>query len=187
MTEFNPQDRKLLLQTAKESIAYSLHNSGKIMSVQLQNFPEHLQQQRACFVTLHLNNKLRGCIGSLQAHQPLIIDVIYNASNSALHDPRFTPVTLQEYPHLQLDISILSQPSTMYFTSEDDLLAQLQPGIDGLILSDLGRRATFLPSVWEQLADKKEFLAHLKAKAGLPTTYWSETIKIEKYHAELIS
>ncbi len=187
MQEFQAEARTILLRTAHESIEYGLHNIGRIMPIDLKKYPEQLQQIRSCFVTLHLHDQLRGCIGSLEAHEPLILDVSKNAYNAAFRDPRFAPVTLREYANLHLDISILSQPQPMQFVSEQDLLQQLRPGIDGLILADLGHRGTFLPSVWEQLPDKHEFLTHLKMKAGLPTTYWSNTISIQKYSAELIS
>ena len=104
-----------------------------------------------------------------------------------MHDPRFRPLTDAEYPKLVLDISILSTPQPMHFESEQDLLRQIRPGIDGLILSDHGHRGTFLPSVWEQLPDPVIFLQHLKQKAGLPTNYWSDTIQVENYTTELIS
>ena len=186
MAEFAEPARKILLQIAKDTIKYFL-TEHKLPSFNLNDFPEQLRQTRACFVTLHLHGQLRGCIGSLTAHQALIIDVCQNAYNAAFQDPRFKLVTLEEFDQLTLDISILSVPQKMYFSSEAELIKQLRPGIDGLILSDIGHRGTFLPSVWEQLPDPAEFLAHLKAKAGLPTNYWSSTLVVEHYTAELIS
>jgi AmmeMemoRadiSam system protein A len=186
MQEFDPEERKLLLQTARDSIQYYLNNHA-LLSIDLTAYPEHLQQARACFVTLHLNGQLRGCIGSLQAQQPLIMDVVHNAYSAGFKDPRFAPLNNSEYPSITLEISVLSRPSPMVFSSEADLLSQLKPGIDGLILSDLGYRGTFLPSVWAQLPSPEQFLRHLKNKAGLPTDYWSSTIQIEHYTAELIA
>ena len=186
MQEFKQPERALLLKAAHDSINYGLRTQN-ILQIDIAMFPEQICQSRACFVTLHLNSQLRGCIGSLLAHQPLIQDVVQNAYSAAFKDPRFKPVTLEEYPQLVLDISVLSQAQPMKFNSEADLLTQIRPGIDGLILSDNGHRGTFLPSVWKQLPDPHEFLRHLKNKAGLPADYWSNTIKIENYTTELIS
>lgn len=186
MQEFNKVDRQILLQTARDTIKYCLDKPFDSMQITLADFSEHLRQERASFVTLHTHHKLRGCIGSLQAHQPLIVDVMQNSYNAAFRDPRFAPLTLSEFTNLHLEISILSKPEPMHFTSEADLLQQLRPSLDGLILSAGGHRGTFLPSVWEQLPDKKDFLQHLKVKAGLATNYWSDTITIERYTTELI-
>lgn len=183
---YNIDERKILLKTAHDAIAYGIgHNAN--MPVDLSLYHASLLETGACFVTLHLNNNLRGCIGSLQAHQPLIVDVANNAFNAAFRDPRFKPVTNLEFINLQLEISVLSKPTSMYFSSEDNLLQQLRPGIDGLILKDQGHRGTFLPSVWQQFPDPKTFLSHLKNKSGLEATYWSNTLTIERYTAELIS
>lgn len=186
MQEYNQAERKILLQTAKDSIAYGLlhHTPSTIVS---NNYPEHLQQPRACFVTLHLHKNLRGCIGSIIASQPLIIDVANNAFSAAFNDPRFSPLTDHEFKHITLDISVLTPPQELNVTSEADLLRQLRPGVHGLILSDNGHRATFLPSVWEQLPNPADFVIHLKNKAGLPINYWSDTITIETYTTELIA
>lgn len=186
ITLYNKNDRELLLQTAKDSIAYGIAHH-KALPLNVQNYPPQLCQPRACFVTLHLDKQLRGCIGTLEAHQPLILDVAANAYNAAFNDPRFAPVHANEVPQITLDISVLSPPQPMQFNSEADLLRQIRPGIDGLILSDQGRRGTFLPSVWEQLPDPVDFLKHLKNKAGFPADYWSQTLKVESYTAELIS
>jgi AmmeMemoRadiSam system protein A len=136
------------------------------------------------FVTLHLDGQLRGCIGSLEAHRPLAEDVAANAFAAAFRDPRFPPVSRAEAARLALEISVLSPAEPMHFRSEADLLAQLRPGIDGLILSDLGRRGTFLPSVWSQLPAARDFLVHLKHKAGLPADHWSATLSVERYTTE---
>lgn len=186
ITLYNNHDRAILLQTAKESIAYGIAHHKPLL-LTLENYPPQLLQHRACFVTLHLSGQLRGCIGTLEANQPLILDVAANAYNAAFKDPRFTPVHANEVPQITLDISVLSPPQPMHFTSEADLLQQIRPKVDGLILSDLGRRGTFLPSVWEQLPNPKDFLNHLKNKAGFPADYWSDTLRIENYTAELIS
>ena len=186
MTEFNETEKHQLLQTAKESIAYGIMQK-RLLPINLGTVSAKLQQPRACFVTLDAHGKLRGCIGTLQAYQPFLLDVAHNAFNAAMQDPRFGPVTATELPHITLDISVLSKPTPINVTSEADLLQKLRPGIDGLILSDRGHRATFLPSVWEQLPDPHDFVTHLKSKAGWSTDYWSDALKVEIYTTELIA
>ncbi|MGE5514398.1 MAG: AmmeMemoRadiSam system protein B [Bacteroidota bacterium] len=137
----------------------------------------------ACFVTLKLNGQLRGCIGSPQAWRPLGEDVVDNAAKAAFGDPRFAPLSADELDGLSLSVSVLTPPVPMRFTSESDLLSQLRPRIDGLIIEDGGRRALFLPAVWEQLPDAAEFLAHLKAKAGMPIDHWSPHFKASRFQA----
>ena len=127
-----------------------------------------LRQSGATFVTLTRDGELRGCIGSLQASRPLGDDVAENAAGAAFRDPRFTAMTSEEWPSVRVEISLLSTPKPMRFADEADLLAQIRPGEDGLILECDGRRATFLPQVWETIPDKRQFLAHLLHKAGLP-------------------
>jgi hypothetical protein len=130
---------------------------------------EHwLREHRASFVTLTLAERLRGCIGSLEAHRPLGEDVASNARSAALRDPRFPPLTPAEFDRVSVEVSVLSAPVLLPFGDHDELVAQLRPGVDGLILACEGRRGTFLPQVWEQLPEPEAFLAHLKQKAGLP-------------------
>ena len=161
MNNFNAAERTILLTVADEAIRYGLKNN-LMLSININDYPEKLRDYGASFVTLEINQQLRGCIGSLEAYQPLIQDVAQNAYAAAFRDPRFMPLTQEEYPGLTKHISILSKPSPISFTSEEDLIKQIQPGIDGLILSDHGYRGTFLPSVWEDLPDPKLFLEHLK-------------------------
>ena len=143
-----------------------------------------LDTVRASFVTLNKGSLLRGCIGSLEARFPLVQDVARNAYKSAFADPRFPRVTADEVEGLEIKLSILSAPSPMSFGSEADLIAQLQPGVDGLILSDGGQRGTFLPSVWEQIPAAPDFFRRLKNKAGLPPDHWSPTVKVWRYSTE---
>lgn len=140
--------------------------------------------ERASFVTLEIDGHLRGCIGMLEACRPLAEDVAKNAIAAAFHDPRFPPLTYKEFESIEIHISVLSPPEEIYFTSEADLLAQIRPGIDGLILEEGVRPGTFLPSVWEELPDKTQFFAHLKLKAGLSGLYWSDTLRVFRYTAE---
>lgn len=177
-------ERGRLLALARASIAHGLAH-GRPSPVNPADFPVNLIQPAATFVTLELSGRLRGCIGRLEAARSLAEDVAENAYAAAFLDSRFPPVTAAESTGLTLHISVLSPPEPLYFKSEADLIAQLRPGIDGLILSDAGRRGTFLPSVWEELPDPAEFLRHLKRKAGLPADYWSTTLKIQRYTTEM--
>ncbi|WP_455220700.1 AmmeMemoRadiSam system protein A [Kaarinaea lacus] len=180
-------DRKTLHEVARASIKYSLENGSNARyesTLRLEDYSPSLQQERATFVTLNINNELRGCIGTLEAHEPLVIDVAHNARSAAFHDPRFGPLTQAELDRLQIHISILGIPEPMDFSSEQELIQQLRPGIDGLIINAAGRRGTFLPSVWESLKTPEEFFTHLKLKAGLPTTFWSDDVKVERYTTE---
>lgn len=177
-------DRNTLKQVARQAIDYGLHHSHQSPVIDIAEYPESLRPERATFVTLNLNNNLRGCIGSLQAHRPLVLDVAHNACAAAFFDPRFAPLDQTEFEQLDIHLSILSPAEPVQFNSEADLLQQLRPGIDGLILEDKGMRGTFLPSVWESLATAEEFLAHLKQKAGLPARYWSNTLTVSRYTTE---
>jgi uncharacterized protein len=185
MNNFTPEEKQLLLKTANEAIKFGLEN-GKVLPIKLENYPKKLQEFGASFITLEINKQLRGCIGSLEAHQPLIQDIVHNTYAAAFRDPRFYPLTTEEYPNITIHISVLSKPQAMTFNSEKNLLEQIQPGIDGLILSEHNHRGTFLPAVWESLPTKELFLQNLKLKAGLPEDYWSDTIKVEKYTTEVI-
>lgn len=143
--------------------------------------PENLQKPGACFVTLTRNGELRGCIGSLEAYRPLLDDLRSNALAAALRDPRFRPLGADELPQIAIEVSVLSEPQPLTFTSEADALARLRPSIDGVIFSAGGRRSTFLPQVWEQLPKPVGFLARLKQKAGLPADYWGPDVQLAVY------
>lgn len=175
--------RQVLLGTAAASIRNGLAR-GRPLSVVADDYDSVLAAVRATFVTLREEGRLRGCIGVLEAYRPLVVDVAENAFAAAFRDPRFTPLRTDEFVHLHLDISVLSPAEPMAFASEDELLRQIRPGSDGLILEEAGRRGTFLPSVWETLPERRQFLAHLKQKAGLPPDYWSGTLRISRYTTE---
>lgn len=138
-------------------------------------------QLGACFVTLKKNNNLRGCIGSIIAHQPLINDLVQHAKDAAFRDPRFNPVEENEVEFLTIDISILSEPQQINFKDEQDLLEQIVPFKDGIIIKDRNYQAVYLPSVWEELPDKVIFLNSLKMKAGLPPDYFSKTFEAYRF------
>ncbi|MGD8784021.1 MAG: AmmeMemoRadiSam system protein A [Thioalkalispiraceae bacterium] len=179
----NQQEQEQLIDVAKQSIKYGLEH-GERLEVDSNDYPASLTPRRATFVTLKKNSQLRGCIGTLTAHAPLVIDVADNAFSAAFKDPRFPPVTEKEFNDLQYHISILSEPEPMQIKNEQDLLDQLRPGIDGVVLHEVSRRSTFLPSVWESLSDPKSFIENLKLKAGLDKDYWSDTIHFERYTVE---
>ncbi|RDH83145.1 MAG: AMMECR1 domain-containing protein [endosymbiont of Galathealinum brachiosum] len=174
------EDQNCLLKTAKDSIIYGLEQQ-RFLPVDLNQFSALLQTHGASFVTLHLNKNLRGCIGTLEAYQPLITDISEHAYAAAFQDPRFPSVSADEIPELEISISILTAAEPVRFVSEADLLKQLQPGIDGIILQAGPHKATFLPSVWEQLPSTEEFLNHLKIKAGLNMSDWPENLSISRY------
>lgn len=176
--------RERLLALAADAIRAGLE--GGRLAVRALDFPERLREPRASFVTLHLDERLRGCIGSLEARRPLAEDVAHNAYGAAFEDPRFPALALEEFERLVIHLSILSQPQPMVFSSEADLAAQLRPHVDGLVMEEGWRRGTLLPSVWEQLSDPYEFLRHLKRKAGLPEDYWSHTLRIQRYIVEAV-
>jgi AmmeMemoRadiSam system protein A len=180
-----PEHRSLLLELARNSITHGLAN-GRPLIVDLDDYAPEFHEPRASFVTLHLESRLRGCIGSLQAHRPLAVDVAHNAYAAAFEDPRFPPVSDSEAVRLELHLSLLTPPEPVIFGSEAGLLGQIVPGEDGLILTEGGRRGTFLPAVWESLPDPVQFLEHLKLKAGLPRGYWSDTVRVWRYRAEVI-
>ena len=183
--ELNPQQRQQLLTLAKESIAYGLEN-GQPLPVTLQDYSEPLQQIAATFVTLQLDGQLRGCIGTLEAQTSLVQDVVQHAFAAAFQDPRFAPLSEQEFKQLEIHLSILTPPEPLAVENEEDLLAKLRPNIDGLVLEEGYHRATFLPAVWQQLSEPKAFLQHLKQKAGLPADYWSNALQFERYQVIMI-
>ena len=177
------EQRQALLKIASESIAHGLEHGIPKMPDTASLDPA-LGEIRATFVTLELRGNLRGCIGTLEAQLPLAEDIARNAFQAAFRDPRFAPMTREEFKDLDIHISVLSPSEPIIFESEKDLLEKIRPGVDGLVLEDGWHRGTFLPSVWEDLPDKEDFLNHLKMKAGLQPSYWSNTISIHRYTTE---
>ncbi|HVB47270.1 MAG TPA: AmmeMemoRadiSam system protein B [Burkholderiales bacterium] len=150
-------------------------------SLRLLANPAWLARPGASFVTLTMDGALRGCIGSLQAERPLGEDVAANALHAAFRDPRFPALTRAEWPRVETEVSLLSTARPMRFADEADLLAQVRPGEDGLILECAGRRGTFLPQVWESLPDKRRFLEELRRKAGLPADTPLARCRLSRY------
>lgn len=146
-----------------------------------------LKQQGASFVTLKKNGNLRGCIGSIEAYRPLVEDIQANAVAAALNDPRFPPLSADEFNDVDIEVSLLTQPEPLPTASEEEILALLQRQHPGVVLSLGRRRATFLPQVWEQLPDAQEFMAHLKMKAGLPPNYWHPDMQVSIYQVRKFS
>lgn len=167
---------RVLVDIARGAIAEAF--GGACLPVPQEKW---LEEQGATFVTLTQAGELRGCIGSLQAHRSLAADVHQNALAAAFRDPRFEPLGRHELDMTECEISLLSMAEVMEFSDEHDALAQLRPGMDGIILEYGHHRSTFLPQVWEQLSHPRLFMAHLKRKAGLPDGFWAEGIRLSRY------
>ncbi len=183
---YRASERTRLLQQARQALSHAIRH-GSAPPVDHQNLPPALLEERATFVTLQASGRLRGCIGRLEAERPLIDDVNENAVAAGLADPRFPPVSMDELHDITISISILTPPEPLTVKDEANLLAVLRPGVDGLILEEGMRRATFLPSVWEELPSPAEFVTHLKRKAGWAPDYWSDRIKVSRYQAVHLS
>jgi hypothetical protein len=156
---------------------------GGMFGLEFRTREDHafLHAHGACFVTLTRHGRLRGCIGSLQAHRKLLDDVRANAKAAAFLDPRFEPLTGTEFKSTLVEISLLSASEPIAFADEAEAIARLRPTVDGIILEFGRNRGTFLPQVWEQIPDPREFLAHLKRKAGLAAEFWVEDIRLSRY------
>ncbi|MHB8950159.1 MAG: AmmeMemoRadiSam system protein A [Rhodoferax sp.] len=165
-----------LLPIARASISTALGRP-----LQAQEHEPWLQASGACFVTLTQRGQLRGCIGTLEARRSLLADVKANALAAAFADPRFSPLTAFELAQTEIEVSLLSAMHAMEFDSEAHALAQLQPGMDGVVFEYAHYRSTFLPQVWEQLPNAAEFMAHLKHKAGLPSDFWATGVRLQRY------
>ena len=140
-----------------------------------------LREPGACFITLTYETRLRGCIGTLQAHRALGEDVRQNAVAAAFRDPRFKPLTANEFDGVEVEVSLLSALESVRFTDERDALQQLRVGVDGVIFQYGHHKSTFLPQVWRDYEEPAEFIAHLKYKAGLPPDFWDAEVKLSRY------
>jgi AmmeMemoRadiSam system protein A len=173
-------DAHRLLEVARGSIRSGIER-GRPLRPDPFAYSEPLRALRATFVTLELDGQLRGCMGGLEPLRALVEDVAEHAFAAAFRDPRFRPLAVVELARLDLQVSILSPLEPLCAASEQDLLAQLRPGVDGLLIEAGGRRGTFLPAVWEQLPEPPEFLRHLKRKAGLAPDFWSDALAVSRY------
>jgi hypothetical protein len=142
-----------------------------------------LEERRACFVSLHRRGELRGCVGATEPRATLFEELCHCARAAAFEDARFEPVTAAELPALDLEVSVLSPLEPMAASDEAEALAALRPGVDGLMLEEAGRRAVFIPAMWEQLPDRRDFLKHLRRKAGLPPR-WQPGTRLHRFTAE---
>ncbi|MCP4301402.1 MAG: AmmeMemoRadiSam system protein A [Gammaproteobacteria bacterium] len=169
-----------LLRLARSSIEHGfIHREP--LPINCGKLPLALMEPAATFTTLHVEAELRGCRGTLEAERPLAEDVTRSAFLAAFRDPRFDPVGQDELGAIRLEVSVLSPLESIAVNDEADLLDRLTPGTDGLVIVAAGRRATFLPTVWEMLPDPRLFLAALKAKCGLADDYWSEQLEFQRY------
>jgi hypothetical protein len=175
-----------LLRLARRSIEHGLKFRCPL-AVDPGNYSSPLCDPWAAFVTVRVQEELRGCVGTIEACDPLVFNVVKYAYVAAFEDTRFAEITWDDYDRLHLQISILSPTTPVSFSSEKELLDQLRPGVDGLILEAEGRRGTFLPSVWEALRTPEEFWLGLKRKAGLPHHYWSSGMTVRRYRTHCLS
>lgn len=185
--ELTKTEQEILLKIAREAIERSVRGQ-KLPTLALENLPSQIQAPGASFVTLTNNGRLRGCIGILEARQPLAIDVQEHAVAAALQDYRFPRVIPEELAHIQIEISILSPKQGLPYEKPEVLAKKIRPKVDGVVLEDGYRKATFLPQVWEQLEEPETFLSHLCAKMGGPSDLWRKkilrvyTYQVQEFH-----
>ncbi len=180
-------EKQTLLRLAREAMECAVR--GQVLPpLDIKSLTPLLQANGSSFVTLTIDDDLRGCIGALEAYQPLAEDVREHAVSAALHDPRFPPVRENELNRIKLEVSRLTAPHLLEYSSSEDLLKKLNPHVDGVILRDNFRRATFLPQVWEKIPDPAEFLSHLCQKMGVRANTWREAklqvyvYQVEEFH-----
>jgi len=180
-------EQEILLKIAREALEKSV-TGRPLPEVNLAALPPSLQEDGASFVTLTVQQKLRGCIGTLQAYQPLAEDVQEHAAAAALQDPRFPSVTPTELPGISIEVSVLSPRTPLAYEDAQDLLKKIQPGVDGVVLQDGFHKATFLPQVWEKISDPELFLSQLCMKMGAPADLWRKkpldvyTYQVQEFH-----
>jgi AmmeMemoRadiSam system protein A len=181
------EEQQTLLRLARQTMEHAVQGK-KLPPVDDASITPHLREQGASFVTLTIDGDLRGCIGALEAYQPLVDDVREHAVAAALEDPRFPPVDQTELSKIKLEVSRLTAPHLLEYSNSADLISKLRPHVDGVILKSEFRRATFLPQVWEKIPDPQEFLDHLCAKMGAKPNLWRNTklqvyvYQVEEFH-----
>jgi len=179
-------DDSILLRIAKTAILNKFDSHYVLNKKALLARYPFLAKDGAVFVTLKYDGGLRGCIGSIVAHRTLYDDLVHNAVSSGFSDPRFNSLHVEELSHLNLEVSILSEPKILDYEDYDDLLKKVQPKVDGLIIKHSRYQGTFLPQVWEQLPTPKLFLEHLSMKAGATPAIYGEHPTIYRYGVEHI-
>lgn len=180
----NPDLGNTLLLLARQAIADKLGVAHAPAPAPDREVLPELARPGAVFVTLTRHGDLRGCIGSLEARRPLVEDVVANARAAAFSDPRFAPLTAAELAGIRVEVSLLTPAQALSFSSEADAIEQLRPQVDGVILEVDRQRGTFLPQVWENLPDARQFMRELKRKAGLPADFWSDQVKLSRYQVQ---
>lgn len=172
-TKLTVRERKHLLELARKALREFVRSGGQ-PRVDESKLTPALREARSCFVTLTRHGELRGCVGNLEAREPLFRAVMINACGAAFRDSRFPPVDGTHIPELEIEISVLTAPVPLAFASPQELLHQLRPEVDGVVLEAEGRTATFLPQVWEKIPDAASFMDELARKAPLPAPAWRE-------------
>lgn len=185
-TETSEQDRKILLELARRSVMSGV-DSGVCLEIEVKCYSEWLQCPRATFVTLYRRSELAGCIGTLEAIRPMVLDVVENAYSAGFSDRRFDRFNISDLDRMNVEISLLSDLYRVDVDSEEELKRQLVPEQHGLLIEAEGYRATFLPKVWRSISDKTTFIEQLKLKAGLSADYWAKDLKCFIYTAESFS
>lgn len=187
LNKIGKEERNFLLKLARESISHFLEK-GEILILEENKVPfSSLKENGCCFVTLKIDNQLRGCIGRLYPSKSLYQEVIENAVNAAFFDSRFLPLKKEELKKIKIEISLLSLPENLSYQSKEDLLKILAEKKPGVIIEKNGHLATFLPQVWEELPQPSNFLNSLCLKAGLPANIWEkEKINVKIYQVERI-
>lgn len=181
------EEKGLLLRLAREAMQAAVKGQPG-PTVDLEKLTSRLQADGASFVTLTIQGALRGCIGALEPYQPLALDVCEHAAAAALHDYRFPPVEPGELAQIRMEVSRLTTPQPLLYQTSEELPARLRPGVDGVVLRDGLRRATFLPQVWEKIPDPGAFLSSLCCKMGAAPDLWKEvrlqvsTYQVEEFH-----
>lgn len=170
---------KELLKLARNSIAEEFNLPPEPIEI-----PDEWKEKRGSFVTITKNDKLRGCIGSLSAYQELYKDIMDNAKSAAFRDPRFFPVTEDEFDKIKIEVSVLSDLKEIKFKTQEEILEKIVPFEMGLYLKSGYRSGTFLPQVWEHYPEPEDFFNHLKNKAGLPSNYFSDDMELYYYTVE---
>jgi hypothetical protein len=185
--KLNTYEQKTLLMIAREALEKSVHGEP-LPEVRLDKLPPPLQVDGASFVTLTIDDRLRGCIGTLEAYQPLAKDVQEHAVAAALQDFRFPNVQPAELPQIEIEVSVLSPREPLVCDEPEKLIQKIRPGVDGVVLQDGFRKATFLPQVWEKLPDPENFLSQLCKKMGASGDLWREkplrvfTYQVQEFH-----